>query len=190
MPLLLAIFFYYFPSKILTYNEEKNQNITQTNLLKTNTIDSHLRGYRMSALFQDLARTVLFLSSSPHTFRLRMISSMVVFILWWGFPHTSLLCLLMLLLGLNFLQQPLQANTLPLWCQILCWLGICKELKALSQTLQGWTLSLSCPPTLIPSSDNIISLTNLPSTPADPVASRWAPLFMCPLKLILVLKMM
>ena len=32
----------------------------------------------MSALFQELARTVLFLSSSPHTIRLRMISSMVV----------------------------------------------------------------------------------------------------------------
>ena len=32
----------------------------------------------MSALFLELARTVLFLSSSPHTFRLRMISSMVV----------------------------------------------------------------------------------------------------------------
>ena len=32
----------------------------------------------MSVLFLELARTVLFLSSSPHTFRLRMISSMVV----------------------------------------------------------------------------------------------------------------
>ena len=32
----------------------------------------------MFALFLELARTVLFLSSSPHTFRLRMISSMVV----------------------------------------------------------------------------------------------------------------
>ena len=32
----------------------------------------------MSALFLELARTVLFLSSSPLTFRLRMISSMVV----------------------------------------------------------------------------------------------------------------
>ena len=32
----------------------------------------------MSALFLELARTVLFLSSSPHTFSLRMISSMVV----------------------------------------------------------------------------------------------------------------
>ena len=32
----------------------------------------------MSALFLEPARTVLFLSSSPHTFRLRMICSMVV----------------------------------------------------------------------------------------------------------------
>ena len=32
----------------------------------------------MSVLFLELARTVLFLSSSPHMFRLRMISSMVV----------------------------------------------------------------------------------------------------------------
>ena len=32
----------------------------------------------MSALFLEVARTVLFLSSSPHTFRLRMISSRVV----------------------------------------------------------------------------------------------------------------
>ena len=32
----------------------------------------------MSALFVELARTILFLSSSPHTFRLRMISSIVV----------------------------------------------------------------------------------------------------------------
>ena len=32
----------------------------------------------MSALFLELARTVLFLSYSPHTFRLKMISSMVV----------------------------------------------------------------------------------------------------------------
>ena len=32
----------------------------------------------MSTLFLELARTVLFLSSSPHKFRLRMISSIVV----------------------------------------------------------------------------------------------------------------
>ena len=35
-----------------------------------------------------------------------------------------------------------------------------------------------CPPTLIPSSNDMISLTNLPSTPAGPGASRCAPLFM------------
>ena len=32
----------------------------------------------MSAFFLELARTVFFFSSSPHTFRLRMVSSMVV----------------------------------------------------------------------------------------------------------------
>ena len=61
-------------------------------------------------------------------------------------PHNKML---ILLLGLNFLPQPLQANTRPLCCQILCWLDICKDLKALSQKLQGWTCSLSlvlCPP--------------------------------------------
>ena len=35
----------------------------------------------MSAFFLELARTVLFLSSSPHTFRLRMISSNAMVIL-------------------------------------------------------------------------------------------------------------
>ena len=45
-----------------------------------------------------------------------------------------------------------------------------------------------CPPTLIPARNNMISLTNLPPTPVGPVTSRWAPLFMCSLKLILVLK--
>ena len=39
--------------------------------------------------------------------------------------------------GVELLAQPLQASTWPLCCQILCWLGICKDLKALSQTLQG-----------------------------------------------------
>ena len=73
--------------------------------------------------------------------------------LWWGLPHTRFLCLLTLLLGLNYFPQPLQANTWPLCCQILCWLGICKDLKALSQTLQECALSLSC--TLSPYSDLI-----------------------------------
>ena len=89
----------------------------------------------MSALLLELARTFLFLSSSPHTFRLRMLSSMVVLALHGEMAKT--LPVVRLLLGLNFLPQPLQANTWPLCCQILCWLGICKDLKALSQTLQG-----------------------------------------------------
>ena len=55
----------------------ENKHYTN-NLLKTNTIDFRLRQYRMSALFLELARTVLFLTSSPLTFKLRMISSMVV----------------------------------------------------------------------------------------------------------------
>ena len=64
----------------------------------------------MSALFLKLARTVLFLSSSLHTFRLRMISSMVVLALWWRLPHTCLVCLLMLLFVLKFLPQSLLPN--------------------------------------------------------------------------------
>ena len=91
----------------------------------------------------------------------------------------------MLLLGLNFLPKPLQANACPLCCQILCWLSICRDLKALLQPLHGWILSLLCfvPPTLIQSSNNMISLTNQPSTPAGPGAWRWEP----SLNLILIL---
>ena len=51
--------------------------------------------------------------------------------------HTNLLCLLMMLLVLKFLPQPYQTNTWSLYCQILCWLGVGRDLKALSQTLQG-----------------------------------------------------
>ena len=90
----------------------------------------------------------------PLTFILRMISLIVVpphiieklqkLFLWRGLTHTSFLCLLILLLVLNFLPKPLQTNTCPMCCQILWWLGVGKDLKALSQTLQGWTLSLSC----------------------------------------------
>ena len=46
------------------------------------------------------------------------------------------MCLWMLMLVWNFLPQPLQRNTLPLCCQIICWLCIGKDLKSLSQTLQ------------------------------------------------------
>ena len=71
---------------------------------------------------------------------------------WWSLPHmekfqklfllrglsqTSFLSLLLLLFVLNFLPQPLQTNTWLLWFQTLCFLGVGKDLKALSQTLQG-----------------------------------------------------
>ena len=75
----------------------------------------------MSALFLELARTVLFLSSSlPHVqIEDDLLNAMVVLaphgegaktLRVVSLPHTSLLCLLMLLLGLNFLPQPLQAK--------------------------------------------------------------------------------
>ena len=80
-------------------------------------------------------------------------------------------------------------------CQIVCWLDIHKNLKAWPHTLQGWTLSFLCAlsphtffPTLVPSSNNMNSLTNIPSTSSGLGARRWAPLFMSFLKLILVLK--
>ena len=91
--------------------------------------------------------------------------------LWWGLPHTCLLCQFMLFLGLNFLPQPLQANTWPLCFQILCWLGICKDLTALSQTLQGLTLSISC--ALSPHTEPIQQQHNFPCQPAlDTCRSR------------------
>ena len=61
--------------------------------------------------------------------------------LWWVLKWNSFLGLLMPLLVLNFLPQPLQTNTWPLCCQIMCWLAVCKDLKAFSHALQGWTLS-------------------------------------------------
>ena len=70
----------------------------------------------------------------------------------------------MLLLGLNFLPKPFQANTWPLCCNFLCWLGICKDMKAFSQTLQGWTLSLSC--ALSPYTDPILQKHDFPHKPA------------------------
>ena len=103
----------------------------------------------MSALFLELARTVLLLSSSAHTFRLRMISSMVVLA-----PHGEaaktlpvmrltthkLIVSVDAVVGVELLATTPAgkhiASVLPN-CQILCWLGICNDLKALSQTIQG-----------------------------------------------------
>ena len=55
----------------------------------------------------------------------------------------SILRLWMLMLVWSFLPQPLQTNTWPICCQIMCWLSIGKDLKSFSQTLQRWSLFLS-----------------------------------------------
>ena len=127
----------------------------------------------MSVLFLELARTVLFLSSSPHTFRLRMISSMVV-LAPHGYVAKTLLVVRLAthklivsvdaVVGVEFLATTLAENTWPLCCHNLCWLGVGKDLKALSQTLQGWTLSLSCD--LSPHSDPIQQQHEFPHKPA------------------------
>ena len=74
--------------------------------------------------------------------------------------HTSLLCLLMMLLTLNFLPLPLHTKTWPLCCHSLCWWGVGKDLKALSHTLQKCQPFLLSPSTIIPSSNKRNSLTN------------------------------
>ena len=108
----------------------------------------------------------------PLMFRLRMIFSMVVLaepgevkklFLCWGLPHTRFFCLLMLLLVLIFLPQPFKTYTLSLCCHILCFLGAGKDLKAMSQTLQGWTLSLSCASS--PNTDSIQQQHEFPNKP-------------------------
>ena len=154
----------------------------------------------MSALFLELARTVLFLSSSPHTFRWRMISLMVVptwrsgknsscgeachtqayFVCWcccWGWTSCHNPC------------RQTHCHCAAKFCGDL---AFAKNWKLWHRHYRGEpSLSLVlCPRTLIPSSKNMIALTNLPSTPTGPVTSRWASLFMCPLRLIPVLKMM
>ena len=55
----------------------------------------------------------------------------------------SFLCLLMLMLVWISFPQPLQTNTWPKCCHIMCLLCIVNDLKSLSQTLQKWILSLS-----------------------------------------------
>ena len=137
----------------------------------------------MSALFLELARTVLFLSSSPHTFRLRMISSMVVLA-----PHGEvaktlpvvrlathkLIVSVDAVVGVELLATTLAGKHM---ATVLPNFVLARHLQRLESFVTDITgvnpLSLVlCPPTLIPSSNNMISLTNLPSTPAGPGASR------------------
>ena len=137
----------------------------------------------MSALFLELARTVLFLSSSPHTFRLRMISSMVVLA-----PHGEvaktlpvvrlathkLIVSVDAVVGVELLATTLAGKHM---ATVLPNFVLARHLQRLESFVTDITgvnpLSLVlCPPTLIPSSNNMISLTNLPLTPAGPGASR------------------
>ena len=120
--------------------------ITQTNLLRTNTICFHLRGYKMSALFLELAIASLFFSSSPHTLRLKMIFSIVVLAPLGEVAKSlpvvrlathKLIVSVDAVLGVELLATTLAGKHIATVLQILCWLSICKDLKALSQTLQG-----------------------------------------------------
>ena len=137
----------------------------------------------MSALFMELARTVLVLSSSPHTFRLRIISLVVLA------PHgeaaktlpvvrlatKKLIVSVEAVVGVELFATTLAGKHMATLLQ--------KNLSGRHlQRLEGFVteitgvnpLYLLCfvPPTLIPSSNNMISLTNLPSTPAGPGTSR------------------
>ena len=138
----------------------------------------------MSALFLELTRTVLFPSSFTMRFRLRVLSSMVVLA-----PHgevakdlpvvrlttKKLLVSVDAVVGLELLATTLagkhMATVLPKFVLVRRW----QRLESLVTDITGVNpLSLLCfvPPTLIPSSNEMISLTNLPSTPAGPGASR------------------
>ena len=100
----------------------------------------------MSALFLELARTVLFFSSSPHTFRLRMISSMVVLA-----PHGEVANTIPVVRLAT--HKPIMSVDAVVWVELLATTLAgkhmatvlpnfllarhCKDLKALSQTIQG-----------------------------------------------------
>ena len=168
---------------VLTFNNiKKDKN-------RYYTIDFYLRGWRMYALFLELARTVLFLFFSPRTFRLRMISSMVVLAQHGEMAKTlpvvrlvthKLIVSVNAVVGVELLATTLackhKATVLPNFV-------LAKHLQRLESLVTDITevnpLSLvRCPPTMISSSNNMISITNLPLTPAGSGASRQAPLFM------------
>ena len=138
----------------------------------------------MSALFLELARIILFLSSSSHTFRLRMISSIVVLA-----PHGEVAKILPVVrlathklivsadaaVGVELLSTTLAGKHM---ATVLPNFVLARHLQRLESVVTDITevnpLFLLCfvPPTLIPSSNNMIFFTNLPSTPAGPGARR------------------
>ena len=132
----------------------------------------------MSALFLELARIILFLSSSPQTFRLRMISSIVVLA-----PHGEvaktlpvvrldthkLIVSVDAVVGVELLATTLAGKHI---ATVLPNFVLARNLQRLESRGEPSLSLMLCPPTLIPSSNNMISFTNLPSTPAGPGARR------------------
>ena len=62
--------------------------------------------------------------------------------LWWGLPHTSLLCMLMMLL-VDLLATTLADQHITTVLPKFLRFRRCQNSKALSHTLQGWPFSLS-----------------------------------------------
>ena len=99
----------------------------------------------MSALFLELARTVLFLSSSPHTFRLTMISSVEVVAPHGEVAKTPVVRLathkliesVVAVVGVEHLATTLAGKHMATVLPNLVLARHCKDLKALSPTLQG-----------------------------------------------------
>ena len=150
----------------------------------------------MSALFMVLARTVLFLPFFPITFRFRLISSMVVLA-----PHgevakafpvarldtNKLIVSMDSIAGLELLATILadkyMVNVLPnlvlvtdiTWVNplalVLCTFVLHQLLATVKPQFRVLAGNVSSSPTMIPSSNQMSSLTNLPSTPAGPFAS-------------------
>ena len=138
----------------------------------------------MSALFLELARTDLFLSSSPHTFRLRMISALVVLA-----PHGKVAKTLPVVrlathkhvvsvdavVRVELLATTLAGKHMATFLQNFLLSRHLQRLESFVTNITGVNpLTLLCfvPPTLIPSINNMTSLTNLPLTPAVPGARR------------------
>ena len=138
----------------------------------------------MSALFLELARIILFLSSSPHTFRLRMISSIVVLASYGEVPNNlpvmrfathKLIVSVDAVVGVDLCATTLAGKHMATVLPNFVLARHLQRLESFVTDITGVTLSLSlvhCPLTLIPSSNNMISLTILPSTPAGLGARR------------------
>ena len=123
----------------------------------------------MSALFLELARTILFLSSSPHMFILRMISSMVVIA-----PHGEvaktlathkLIVSVDAVVGVELLATtPAGKRMATVLLNFVLALNLQRLENFVTDITEVKPFSLLC--------NNMISLTNLPLTPAGAGARR------------------